>query len=243
MAPRSKPVWRAAVTALLLAFAGAAGAASLQVATTSVTVPSERNAAGLTLMNNGSEPLTAQVRVFRWTQVEGEDVLEPTTDLAVSPPMLELAPGGSQLVRVIRLGAPPEGVETSYRVIVDELPLDAGEEHAGLRFVLRYSVPVFIAPAKGRNTAPVLHTRVVSVDGNRWLELENLGNGRAQVADLAWAAPDGERVTIAGGLSGYVLPGQRRRWRLPERLSMPVGGSFQARINGEASERTLALDP
>ena len=243
--PRARHGWRLAGAALLLVFGGLASAAGLQVAPTTVEVPSTRSAGGLTLMNNGSRPLTAQTRVFSWTQVDGEDVLEPTTDLAISPPMLELPAGATQLLRVIRLGPPPQQ-EASYRVIVDELPLDGGTDSDGaaLRFVLRYSVPVFIAPADGQPTAPMLHARVtVADDGDRQLELQNLGNGRAQVAGLAYVAPDGERVSISPGLAGYVLPGRQRRWPLPDRLAAPSGGSFEARINGEPSARTLALDP
>lgn len=220
-----------------------AAATGLQVSPTIIEVPAARTAGGLTLANSGSRAVTAQARVFRWSQVDGEDVLEPTADLAISPPMLELAAGASQLVRVIRL-APPPPDEASYRVIVDELPLDdersAGD--ASLRFVLRYSIPIFLAPADGRPTAPALHAQVVDAGGTRKLELQNLGNGRAQVAALAYAAPGGERVSIAPGLSGYVLPGQRRRWNLPNALATPSGGAFEARINGEPSARTLALD-
>lgn len=236
---------RIACAFLLLAAAGTAGAAGLQVSPTTVEVQSGRSAGGLTLTNNGSRPLTAQARVFRWTQVEGEDILEPTTDLAISPPMLELPPGGTQLVRVIRLGPPPE-TEASYRVIVDELPLQeqSGGDGAALRFVLRYSVPVFLAPAGDVATAPVLHARITTAadSGNRHFQLDNMGNGRAQVADLVYRTAEGERVAIAAGLSGYVLPGQQRRWPLPPALANVSGGAIEARINGEPSARTLALD-
>lgn len=236
---------RTACAALLFAATTAAGAAGLQVSPTTVEVQPERSAGGLTLTNNGSRALTAQARVFRWTQADGQDILEPTTDLAISPPMLELPPGGTQLLRVIRLGPPPES-EASYRVIVDELPLQGqpAGEGAALRFVLRYSVPVFLAPAGDIATAPVLHAQVIADadPGDRHFRLDNLGNGRAQVADLAYRSADGERIPVAAGLSGYVLPGQHRQWALPPALANMSGGTFEARINGEPSARTLALD-
>lgn len=241
--PPSFRTWRIACAAVVLACSGLAAASGLQVSPTTIEVEAVRGAGGLNLMNNGSQPLTAQARVFRWTQADGEDVLEPTAELAISPPMLELPPGGKQLVRVIRLGPPP-AEETSYRVIVDQLPLDEEQEQEGaaLRFVLRYSVPVFLAPADGQPTAPMLHTRVLGVDGGRQLEVQNHGNGRAQVANLVYVTPDGERIPVASGLAGYVLPGQHRLWGLPAELATPSGGSFEARINGEPSARTLALD-
>lgn len=209
-----------------------------------IDVPAARQAGGLTLTNNGEQPLTVQLRAFRWTQVGGEDVLEPTSDLALSPPLLELAPGADQLVRIVRLGPPPAG-EVAYRVVVDELPLEQAADtgRPGVRLVLRYSIPVFIAPVGDPGTAPTLHARVAGEGGDRRFELENLGTGRAQVSDLALVAPDGRRQVIASGLSGYVLPGQRRHWELPGVPAAAEGGTINARINGEASERALAVLP
>lgn len=236
--------WRALWAALLLAMSAGVGAASLQVSPTTVEVSAARNAAGLTLTNHGDQPLTVQVRVFRWTQADGEDVLAPGSDLAISPPMLTLPAGGEQLVRIVRLGPPPTQ-ETAYRVVVDELPLDRddGAGSPGLRFVLRYSIPVFLAPAGDSATAPTLHAQVAAPADGRAFHLENIGNGRAQVSDLAYVADDGGRQVIAAGLSGYVLPGQRRSWMLPPALATASGGSINARINGETQERTLAVLP
>lgn len=243
--PRCIRWWTLCAAALLLATA-TAGAASLQVTPTTVVLPAERSADGLILTNSGQVPLHAQIRVFRWTQVDGEDVLEPTTDLAISPSMLELPAGGEQLVRVVRLGPPPAGVETSYRVLVDELPLEDVPkplvERRGLQFVLRYSIPVFLAPQGAQASAPILHARLTGNADARLLVVDNLGNGRAQLADLTHVAADGKRRVVAPGLSGYVLPGQRRHWVLPPGLDAAPGGSFQARINGEPVEHVLALD-
>ncbi|WP_267120372.1 fimbrial biogenesis chaperone, partial [Xanthomonas sacchari] len=135
-----------ALAALWLAAAGAAVAASLQVAPTSVSLRAEETAQGLWLSNSGDVPLRAQVRVFRWQQRDGEDVLDPSDRIALSPPMLQLAPHARQLVRVIRLDPAPAAGEDAYRILVDELPSQdaSGNASAGLQFVLRYSVPVFL---------------------------------------------------------------------------------------------------
>lgn len=229
--------WRLPIAAALLLVAAHAGAASLQVAPTNITVAAGRQAEGLLLGNTGSAPLQAQVRVYRWTQVDGEDVLAPTRDIAISPPMLEVPSGGEQLVRVVRLGPAPAATEASYRVVVDELPVaaDSGE---GLRFVLRYSIPVFVAPQAGATTHALSLAR--TRDG-RALEIGNAGTGHAQVSDLAFITTDGQRHDIAPGLSGYVLPGANMRWALPA-VAAARDGHFQARINGEATPRTLGAD-
>ncbi len=225
-------------------FAVAAHGASLQVSPTSVVVSSSQNAGGLVLENTGDAPLRGQVRVFRWQQPNGIDRLEPTRDLVVSPPMLRLAPGQRQLVRVIRLGAPPTNEETAYRLIVDELPDATAPEDAehGLRFVLQYVIPVFLMPADGPPPVPILQLRRTRVDGRPTLELRNTGRQHAQIADLQYIGADGRRHAIAPGLSGYVLPGQTHRWPLPVAALPPASGTFQARINGEPVTQTLPLD-
>jgi len=227
--------------ALVLSVTGGAHAASLQVAPTSVTVQASQNAAGLDLANTGTADLHAQVRVFRWTQVDGEDRLEATRDIAVSPPMAKLAPGAKQLVRIIRLG-PPANAEMAYRVIVDELPVDAtgNEGKPGLQFMLRYSVPVFVMPAGIEAVAPDLHARVVGDEGRRSLEVRNTGTGHAQLADLAFVDGAGRRTLLGEGLAGYVLAGQSRRWPLPVAIGDAAGGHFETRINGETDVRPLA---
>jgi len=236
---------RAMAGVLSLGLSASVDAASLQVSPTSVTLQARQNADGLTLTNTGSTPLHAQVRVFRWTQRGGEENLEATRDLTISPPMLELAPGAQQLVRVIRLGPPPVDVETSYRLIVDELPVaNVGETKPGLQFVLRYSVPVFLMPQEGAVAiAPALRTRLVREGDRSFIEIDNAGKHHAQVAELGYVAANGERHPIAAGLSGYVLPGNTRRWPLPATFVVSTSGTFKARINGEAVEQSLALDP
>jgi len=102
--------WRAAICLVLLALAGQASAASLQVAPTMLTLQANQNADGLWLSNSGRAPVQVQLRVFRWTQVDGEERLEPTRDLVISPPMQTLPPGQRQLVRLIRTNPiPPPG--------------------------------------------------------------------------------------------------------------------------------------
>ena len=227
--------------ALAVAALSPASAADLQVAPTLVSIPADRNAEGLQLRNSGQRPLYAQVRVFAWQQVDGEDRLIETEDVAISPPMLEISPGAEQLVRIVRMGPPPAAVEASYRVVVDELPGAArpAPTRTGLNFVLRYSIPVFVEAA--RPTAPVLHARIEGGIAGRSFVLDNTGTSRVQVAELAHVSPQGTR-TIADGLAGYVLPGRQRRWPLPIEARPGPAADIRARINGEPDARSLLPD-
>jgi fimbrial chaperone protein len=223
--------------------------ASLQVAPVTLTLTPRQNADGLWLSNNGDAPLQAQARIYRWTQVDGEDRLEPTRDLTLSPPMLQVGPGERQLVRVIRLGPPPDSVEASYRVIVDELPVPVAADappRPGLDFVLRYSLPIFLRPLSDADravpaTPSPLTATLVDDGGKTQFQLENRGTGHVQIADLVFVDPAGKRLVLRQGLAGYVLPGGIKRWPVsaPGGIDAARRGSFKARINGAIDESAL----
>lgn len=241
----------ACVAAWLWCAGPAAHASGLQVTPTSLTLAAGHSADGLWLGNSGGETLHAQVRVLHWTQQGGEEQLAPSHGLVASPPMIELAPGARQLVRVIRT-APPDGArEDAYRVLVDELPLapasapapepEAGEQR-GLRFVLRYSVPVFLAPAGDAPAAPQLQGRLLEDGGRRVLEVANRGAAHAQLGNLVRVDAQGRRTELVAGLVGYVLAGSTMRWPLAaDTPALATGDRLASRINGAPEEQTLAV--
>lgn len=227
-----------AIAAIVAPVASGSG---LQVTPIGLRLAAKTSAEALWLTNTGNDPIQAQVRVFRWTQVNGEDVLAPSRDLVVSPPMVAIEPGDRQLVRVIRQAtSPPGGVEAAYRILVDELPVGMAAK-GGLTFILRYSIPVFLAPAGDPATKAALETTWEETAAGTRLRVHNSGNGHAQIADVTWQGPEDRRDVLLSGLVGYALPDSTMRWTLP--TDVPRGGVLRARINGEASESTLVVDP
>lgn len=225
---------------LLLAGAPACAASGLQVMPIGLQLRHDAHADALWLSNTGDTPVQAQIRVFHWTQVDGKDQLEPSRGLLISPPMLSLAPGQRQLVRVIRSGPPPEQQEDAYRVVVDELPLPAAAR-TGLQFVLRYSIPVFLDPRSAVRGNVVLQSRWHDGPDGTYLQVSNRGTAHAQLAELYLRDAHGKRTLLKAGLLGYALPGSRMEWVLPA-TPRPAGSELLVRINGEATEHTLALD-
>jgi fimbrial chaperone protein len=223
---------------------GIAGASGLQVSPVSLTLPATQNADGLWLSNTGDNVVHAQVRVYHWTQENGEDKLTPTRSLLVSPPMLQLEVADRQLIRAIRIGAPPTGpsaAEDAYRVIIDELPVDM-QGKKGLQFVLRYSVPIFISPAGPDAGAPQLKWTLYREEGHATLEVANSGLTHAQLANLSYVDAAGQRTEAHAGLLGYVLPGARMRWSLKSPPSaFAAGGMFEAMINGNTEQPNVSL--
>ncbi|MGH8821321.1 MAG: fimbrial biogenesis chaperone [Rhodoferax sp.] len=223
----------------------AAFASGLQVAPVSLTLKATQNAEGLWLSNTGENVVHAQVRVYRWTQEDGADKLAPTRGLVASPPMVALAVGERQLIRAIRLGAPPaRGAEEAYRLIIDELPVHEPKQK-GLQYVLRYSVPVFIEPSGAPASPPQLQWALQREGGKTLLEVSNTGGTHAQIADVAYTDAAGKRTDIARGLLGYVLPGVHMRWavKVPA-AALGDGVRWEAMINGKTDQSvTLAERP
>ncbi|CAB3771649.1 pilus assembly protein PapD [Burkholderia sp. MSh2] len=228
----------------LLAAGGSADASGLQVAPTTLSLKATQNADGLWLSNTGDSVVHAQVRVYHWTQDSQGDRLAESHGLVISPPMLQLAVGDRQLVRVIRVDAPPNGVgavEDAYRLSIDELPIDA-QGKPGLQFVLHYSVPVFIQPGGVAAAPPQLQWSLLR-DGNHvMLQVSNHGGSHTQLAGLAYVDATGHRTDITAGLLGYVLPGATMRWMLkPSTAVFASGGTLEAMVNGEKVTQNLSL--
>ncbi|HJU07250.1 MAG TPA: molecular chaperone [Rhodanobacteraceae bacterium] len=237
---------RGLLTAAMAAIAGFAGASGLQVAPVGLEFRPSNSAQGLWLTNTGSEPLHAQVRVFHWTQVDGKDELSPTQALVASPPMLALAPGAQQMIRVIRLGSADNGnAEDAYRLLVDELPEPAAQQQTGVRYVLRYSVPVFVQPASMPDPAAIasaLQWSLIRGGAVVTLQVHNSGVAHAQLSDVVLSPPAGAPTTVSTGLLGYVLPGMTMRWSLKiSGAQLPPGTQLKAAINGKPVEQTLAV--
>jgi fimbrial chaperone protein len=174
--------------------------------------------------------------------VDGQEHLEPTRELMVSPPMLQLPVQGRQLVRVIRNGPPPTGpAEAAYRVLVDELPLPQADGKKGLNFVMRHSLPIFVTPAGAPPSPPQLSWTLRRQDGQAVLEVANSGGTHAQLADLVFTDAAGQRTTVHAGLLGYVLPGATMHWPLKAlATTFDATGGWQVMINGTVTSQTIA---
>jgi fimbrial chaperone protein len=122
--------------------ASTAGAAALRVSPITLDLKASSPTATVRLWDDGLRPVKVQVRVFRWTKVNGKDRLDPTTDVVASPPITTLKPGTENLIRVVRVSKKPVNGTESYRLLIDQLP-DAGRKIPGqINVMIRHSIPV-----------------------------------------------------------------------------------------------------
>lgn len=97
----------------------------------------------LTVTNRSGQSVPVQIRAFAWDQAGGADHLTPTTDLMVSPPIVEIGPGVPQVIRLV-LRHPAVQAEQAFRIIVDQIPPPGAP--GTVRIALRLSIPVFAEP-------------------------------------------------------------------------------------------------
>ena len=154
-------------------------------------------AAGLFYVtNHGAAPLTVEIQAMDWAQRDGRDVLTPSAAFFTSPPVVTIAPGARQSVRLL---ASKPG---AYRLLVSELPdpaLDAGR----VKVLLQFSVPVFADNEKNAG-APAL-----AFSARRDGEAVILSAVNYGVMAVKLSGPKLGGVTLDQG-PVYLLPGTRR---------------------------------
>jgi fimbrial chaperone protein len=219
---------RLLVATALVAAPVSASASSLQVMPVNIEVPAPGAVSSITLTNPGTDLVNAQIRVFKWLQVDGQDQLVETHDVVASPPAVRLEPGKKSVVRVVRLTKAPAVAEETYRLIVDEVPKPPKAGQVGVGFSVRYSIPVFF-------TAPVADavlTWRASISGGRLvLEASNSGGHRVKIAALAVSGGNSKVIHVSDGLAGYVLGQSSRQWIVKAKLG--VGSTIRITAQGD----------
>ena len=219
-------------------------AASLQVAPISVAFSPQEKAKEIWLTNTSERPIRAQTRVLIWSQVSGQDQVNPTRDLVASPSITEIKAGEQQLIRIIRIAPQNTAVEQTYRLLIDELPSSAqADAQTGLQLLLQYSIPVFIQPTDSiamRNGLTLLN-QVNFQYQNQQLIVKNNAKSHIRISELTYINPNGERIPLINGLVGYALAGQSMRWEIPESKKILPNGKFEARINSDGLAQMLPI--
>ena len=242
----------AVALSLALVLPMAAQAAGLQISNVLLEFQPKDTAHGLWLTNTGKTPLRAQARVQQWVQLDGEDLLSPTRVLAASPPMVEVAPGQQQFIRIVRLQPEVPGKEQAYRLLVDELPADESSA-TGVQFLVRHAVPVFVLPQdglvlggrRGITDQSSLSVQVLpSQTTETQLEVRNGGSQRVRFSELTFVDTQNKKTALTPGLLGYALAGEKMRWPLQLAAEQwRVGGKLMARLNDDPELQSIATIP
>jgi fimbrial chaperone protein len=206
----------AAIFALHLAGL-AAGAQSLSVVPVNIFFSPGQKATSLTVTNQGKSETAIQIRAFAWNQKDGEDHLTASSEVVASPPLATMAPGATQVVRLI-LRQSPQGQEATYRILVDQIPPPA--EPGVVHIVLRMSIPIFAQPAI-RSFADV-QFHLERDAGQIFLVGFNAGNLHESIRDIVLKTSDGRNLKEDSNSSPYILAGATRRWHIATQDPLPL---------------------
>jgi fimbrial chaperone protein len=201
------------VIGILIATTLTASAGALRVSPVVLDLPIPAAAGSIRLQNAGEGQVAVQARIMRWTQVNGTDRLLPTKDVAISPPIFEMKPNATQVVRIVRTSRSPRVAEESYRILIDEIP-NGEPTSSGVRLAVRHSIPVFFAAPGSR--AGRLQWSIERIDGKWYCVVTNEGDRRVRISGLE-IKPSGRAASSFGaGLVGYVLGRSSMRWPIPD---------------------------
>lgn len=206
-----------AATTLFFLSASYTDAASLRVAPTNLELIAPDSAGVLNLTNEAKRPINIQVRVLKWSQVNGVEQLEATTDVVASPPMSKMGPNADYVIRVVRVSKVPLHKEDSYRVIVDELPDPSSARSGMVTLIVRYSIPVFFRSPDA--SAPDVSWNLTRTGGGLILTARNNGDSRFRLSNVT--LKQGEvKMGSRSGLVGYVLGGATMQWPMGSTKSL-----------------------
>ncbi len=208
--------------AVILIFAGPeASAQALSVLPVNIFFSPGQKASSLIVTNAGTTETAIQIRAFAWAQTDGTDQLTDTDAVVLSPPIATIAPGASQVIRLI-LRQLPQGREATYRILVDQIPPPA--EPGIVHMVLRMSIPIFAEPS----TRAVPHVQFhLEVDSGKLVLVGiNVGLSHEVIHDIVLTAGDGRKLKEESGATPYILAGVTRRWPIVAQGALPLPGEI-----------------
>lgn len=238
---------------LLVGLAGAPAAGAYTVSPSLLTLrPAGDGSSGFVqLANRTPKPVAVELTLHaHHRDEEGRGLTGPAEesgdDFLVYPAQLVLLPGDEASVQVRWIGPPALPVERAYTLVARQVPIprpaDAEPEPTeGVRLditvLLNYEVRLYVTPpgARPRVVVESVGDEPPGVEGGSPLVimLLNSGNARAMLRDtplllIPDRAAAGQRPLVlpAGSVPALktpILPGERRRLRVPRPAGLPPG--------------------
>ncbi|ESK46711.1 fimbrial biogenesis chaperone [Acinetobacter oleivorans] len=203
------------ITGLFLSLSSSINAATIRLSPVNVEILSNQNASSISLFNQSNESTDLQIRVFEWTQKNGQDQLTPTDEIAISPPFLKLQPNDSYNLRVVRINPTPISGEKTYRIIIDELPkpIDSRKAAQGVNVLLRSSLPVFVV---NKDAITKLNWKIDTNQEVPSLNISNIGNRHALLNNLMLVDTTANKSypIKVNTVNGYILAEQSRSYSI-----------------------------
>lgn len=207
--------------------------ATLNIAPLRFEFEGEERAATVRLTNASERVLAVQTRLFAWSQENGEDQYAPSSELAISPSIVSIPPGETQIVRLVRKSAPSQG-EKRFRLAIDQLPDPTLARNGEAEARLRFTLPVFLDRG---SAAPADFAWRLTQDR---VELRNAGGQTSRITGIEVKTADGRVIPVERNTLRYIHGGAGITW--------PIGGgcglgrvTITAQIDGQAVDAEPAI--
>lgn len=152
-----------------------------------------------TAKNTDSEKIALKVEIYiRDMNVNGEDILIKTEkDFFIYPKQFILKGNSEQRIRVQYQGDKISTSEKSYRIIVDQVPIefDSNTNKGGLNILYRYIGSIYILPEIISQNVYIISSK--KADDKLMLNLKNNGNSHVILQDL--------HITLSDKFNSIVL--------------------------------------
>ena len=186
-----------------------ASAGSFSVTPVRIYMLPRDRAVAVTITNEGDTEVVLQADLNAWTQKpDGTDEQVPTEDLILSPPIIKLAAGARQVVRLALLKPADASRQLTYRMLMREVPEAVSNPDKSIQvpIALALSLPVFITPPAAKREMDCTATRSTPQALN--VSCGNQGSAYAQVREILVLRGDQALARFEGGT--YILPGARK---------------------------------
>lgn len=195
----------------------------------------------ITVRNDGVEAGVMKLDVMSWSQIDGQDTYNPTTEVLATPPVFMVPPGGSQIVR-LGLRRPVDATqELSYRLYLHEQP-KAAEVTGTMKVALRFGIPVFIAPAV-KAAKPVLVWTVTPESKNAWrVSAFNKGDSHVQILNTQLLDDDTATPVAQIKSMSYLLTGQKRSWVVEPNAAVPMGKKIKIMSRTDIGDQNATVE-
>ncbi|WWO96355.1 MAG: fimbria/pilus periplasmic chaperone [Candidatus Dasytiphilus stammeri] len=238
------------VVSIIIGTIPVVSAASLNIWPIDPMIECNDNTTLLWLENLDKNDILLQIRIFSWKQKQNTSLLEKQNDIVVSPPIVLIASGQKQLLRLVKIRSPSKYEEKAYRIIIDEIPRvnnyndNVPKKNIELKFKMRYSIPLFVygpnikSPSDilhhlNKNciiSTPKLHYFLLKEKDKNYLHIRNEGTIHAKLSEV-YLEDNKNKYLVSDGLLGYVLPGNE--------IIFPIDASLRGRkiLTAQINER------
>lgn len=196
----------------------------------------------VTVTNKGTSPVLYQLTPLSWSQLDGQDVMSPTTEFIASPPSFILKPGAERDIRLGVRASSKRAVERAYRLIIEEVPpkVRQSNEQTGLSVAVRHVLPVFIAAA-AEDPQPKLSWSARREGSSIILRGVNSGASHIAVQEVGISSGNGGEPKAIGKGYKYILAGGSQTWSVKVTPSLLNESWKQVVVRPVRSKTTLSF--